>query len=64
MDKRIQIIVSPTGVATIRTNGFHGIECKAATRSLEQALGVPVNDLPTAEYYEVPVVSQSQTQSQ
>ena len=39
-EKKIEITVSPEGATSIKTSGFSGSSCKAATRDLERALGV------------------------
>lgn len=61
--KTIEVIVKPNGETTIETKGFIGTECRGATRSLEQALGIPTSEQLTAEFYETQPVNQSQPQS-
>ncbi len=51
--KTIEIIVSPTGETTLQTKGFTGSTCQAASRSLERALGIAVNDQRTPEALQV-----------
>lgn len=63
MTKRIQVIVSPTGETTIKTTGFQGPECKAATKSLEAALGVPASEQLTAEYFQAAPIQHQQQQN-
>lgn len=41
--------VSKNGEVTITTKGFKGSACKAATESLQRALGETVSDTPTEE---------------
>lgn len=60
--KKLQVIVSPKGEATIRTAGFAGSECRQASRSLERALGFPINELLTSEYYQSAEVNASERQ--
>jgi len=49
--KTIEITVSPAGTTSIKTSGFQGGSCKAATRDLERALGVTGREQLTPEYY-------------
>lgn len=63
MSKTIQITISPKGETKIETAGFFGSSCQDATRELEKALGVTVNEKMTSEYYttanEQPVEAQN-----
>ena len=52
MKKVIRVIVGPKGETKIETKGFSGGECREASRFLEQALGQPVNEQLTAEFYQ------------
>lgn len=53
MQRRIiEVLVSPQGETTITTRGYVGSECQRASCYLEQALGVPVQEQLTAEFYE------------
>lgn len=52
MARIIEVTVSPKGNVTIETKGYAGTDCLRASKSLEQALGVPSSDRKTAEYYE------------
>jgi hypothetical protein len=40
----IEVVVSPTGEATVQTRGYAGGECFQASRFLEQALGVATGE--------------------
>jgi hypothetical protein len=51
MPRTIEVVVSPTGEATVQTKGYAGADCLQASKSLEQALGVPTADRKTEEYY-------------
>ena len=51
MKKIIRIIVGPTGETRVETKGFSGGACREASRFIEQALGQPVSELFTAEFY-------------
>lgn len=50
--KTIEIIVSPNGSTTVETKGFAGESCQAASRFLEQTLGVRTAEHRTAEFYQ------------
>jgi hypothetical protein len=52
MSRIIEVIVSPTGEATVETKGYLGEECRQASRFVEQALGAVASDTRTAEYYQ------------
>lgn len=60
--KTIEVTVKPNGETIIETKGFTGSACRDATRSLEQALGIPTSEQLTAEYYETQPIIQSQSQ--
>jgi hypothetical protein len=51
MSRIIEITVSPTGETTVQTKGYAGADCIRASRFLEQALGSPVTEQKTAEFY-------------
>jgi Protein of unknown function (DUF2997) len=50
--KTIEITVDREGRTTVETKGFTGTECRLASRFVEDALGVVVNDRPTAEAFQ------------
>ena len=50
--KIIRVIVGPKGETRIETKGFKGTDCREASRFLEQALGQPVNEQLTPEFYQ------------
>jgi hypothetical protein len=52
MTRTIEMIISPTGEATLQTKGFAGSECREASKFLERTLGQVVADTPTAEMYQ------------
>ena len=64
MKKIIRVIVSPRGETRVETKGFAGGECREASRFLEQALGQPVGEQLTAEFYQVEATEQRIQQSQ
>jgi hypothetical protein len=49
--KTIEVIVAPDGKVTVQTRGFAGPACKAASESLEKALGLKQSENLTAEFY-------------
>ena len=51
-EKKIEITVSPEGATSIKTLGFSGSSCKAATRDLEKALGVAGRETLQPEYFQ------------
>ena len=64
MPRIIEVTVSPRGVATVQTTGFTGADCLAASRFLEQALGVTTTERKTAEFYQEQQVEQTLPQAQ
>ena len=64
MKKIIRIIVGPKGEASIETKGFTDGECREASKFLEQALGQPVNEQLTAEFYQSQTAEEQIQQSQ
>jgi hypothetical protein len=63
MMKTIEVIVNPQGEVKVETKGFTGGSCREASKALEEALGVKGEERMTAEFYQAPQVSQSQTTS-
>lgn len=59
MTRTIEVIISPKGETKIETRGFTGSSCQQASQFLEQALGVKVSEMPTAEFYQQPVTQQA-----
>ena len=54
----IEVTISPSGETTIQTKGYSGGDCLQASRFLEEALGVAVQDRKTAEFYETAIEEQ------
>lgn len=44
--KTISIVIDKAGQVSMQTNGFDGQNCKDATKTLEQGLGVVLSDKP------------------
>jgi hypothetical protein len=44
--------VSPSGETKIETKGFVGVECREASRFIEQSLGNRASEQLTAEFYQ------------
>lgn len=62
MARIIEVLVASNGTTTIQTKGYSGSECLQASKALEQALGLTVNDHPTSEFYQSTTVPQSPIQ--
>jgi hypothetical protein len=58
MARIIEVVVSPTGEATVQTKGYAGSDCLQASQFLEQALGVSTHDTKTAEFYQAAAAQQ------
>jgi hypothetical protein len=52
MPRTIEVTVSPRGETSVQTRGYTGRDCLAASRFLEQALGVVATDIKTAEFHQ------------
>jgi hypothetical protein len=53
-DKTIIVVVKPDGSVKVEAQGFTGTGCQAATRAIEEALGLKKSDTMKPEYYENP----------
>ncbi|MCE9530713.1 MAG: DUF2997 domain-containing protein, partial [Planctomycetes bacterium] len=42
----------PKGEVQVQTKGYAGADCLAASKFVEQALGVSINDRKTGEFYQ------------
>ena len=60
----IRIIIGPKGETRVETRGFSGGECRQASRFIEQALGQPVAEQLTSEFYQAQEADQPIKQSQ
>lgn len=49
--KRIEITISPTGDAKVKTEGFAGADCLKATRFIEATLGKTTAEKFTPEFF-------------
>ena len=58
--KVIRVIVGPKGETRVERKGFSGGECREASRFIEQALGQPVSEQLTAEFYQTQATEQQQ----
>jgi Protein of unknown function (DUF2997) len=63
MKKIIRVIVGPRGETRVETRGFSGGECREASRFLEQALGQPMGEQLTSEFYQAQATEQRIQQS-
>jgi hypothetical protein len=50
--KIIEVTISPKGETTVQTKGYVGGECLQASKFLEQALGLPVTDRKTPDFFQ------------
>ena len=55
MGQQIVVTISPEGEAKIEASGFVGATCTAATKPLEEALGVSAGRQLKPEYHLAPV---------
>ena len=62
--KVIRVIVGPKVETKVETKGFSGGECREASRFLEQALGQPVSEQLTPEFYQEQPAGQQVRHSQ
>ena len=62
--KLIEIMVSPSGVTTVKTQGFAGSSCRDASRFIEEALGERLHETFTAEFHQTPSVGQTLREGQ
>ena len=51
MSKTIEVTVSPKGETSIVTKGFSGGACREASRAIEAALGVRIQEQLTSEFH-------------
>lgn len=49
--KSIEVTVFPDGKTEVETKGFSGTDCRAASASIEEALGKVTRDERTSESY-------------
>jgi hypothetical protein len=49
--KRVIVRISPKGEVTVKTEGYTGQECRQATKTLEESLGIVLSDKPTDDMY-------------
>jgi hypothetical protein len=59
MSKTVTFRISPQGKTTVKTEGYKGVECKAASEIFEN-LGQVTSDTPTDEMYQEDAVFQYQ----
>lgn len=55
----IEIVISPAGQAQVRTTGFIGSNCRAASQFLEQALGITTQEQLTPEFHQITDLQQT-----
>jgi len=50
--KQIEVIVTSDGSTRVETKGFQGVDCQAASRFLEAALGRRIDETLTPEFHQ------------
>ena len=60
MKPAIEVLISPTGEVLIEAVGFKGADCEAATKFLEEALGVLTARTRKPEYHQTTTRSAQQ----
>jgi Protein of unknown function (DUF2997) len=50
--KIIELTVDPKGQIKVETRGFTGGECREASRFIERALGLRIDEKLTSEFYQ------------
>ena len=50
--KQIEVIVTRDGSTRVATKGFQGVDCQAASRFLEAALGRRIDETLTPEFHQ------------
>ena len=60
MNRVIEVIVSPRGETTVQTKGFAGSDCLAASKFIEDALGVSSHERRTPEFFTVGQIERQQ----
>jgi hypothetical protein len=63
-NQTIEVLIAKDGKVTIQTKGFTGSTCKAASESLEQALGLKQSGQLTAEFYSPQSIHQQAREGQ
>ena len=61
--KTITVLIAPDGQTQITAEGFSGSECRSATSVFQDALGQPVQERLTAEYYNSAAVAPLQQEN-
>ena len=57
MSKQIVVDVSPDGRVKLQNKGYEGMSCKAASRAIEQAMGIVLSDTPCRDVAQAVSVS-------
>jgi hypothetical protein len=56
--RTIEVLIAPTGEATLQTRGYTGADCLRASKWLERSLGIATADQKTPEYFQAEQGSQ------
>ena len=60
MSQRIEITVAPEGETSVKTKGFAGSACKAASKPYEDVLGSKTGERLTPEYHAAEPVAEAE----
>jgi Protein of unknown function (DUF2997) len=61
--KQLIVMVSPDGQTTVSAEGFEGNQCREATAQLRKALGQPITETLTADYFQLHSAAPQQQQT-
>lgn len=50
--RTIEVLIAPTGEATVQTRGYTGADCLRASKWLGRSLGIATADQTTPEYFQ------------
>ena len=50
--RTIEVLIAPTGEATVQTRGYADADCLQASKWLERSLGIATTDQKTAEFFQ------------
>lgn len=50
--RTIEVLIAPTGEATVQTRGYTGADCLQASKWLERSLGITTADQKTPEFFQ------------
>ncbi len=62
MTQSIEIVITLDGRTRVQSQGFAGESCRAASRFVEEALGIRLSETLTAEFHQQSAVQQPNQQ--